>query len=97
MVAETKAGLRWVEGSAEISGNFSLGPSVPLAKRMYEGLFHKFADENLAAADRACGGDRLSGGSNRGTGDSARRGARGCAHGAERHLTSDPTIEPPTP
>ena len=78
----------------EISGNFSRSPSVPLAKRMYEGLFHKFADENLAAADRACGGDCLPGRSNRGTGGSARRGARGCADGAERHLISDRMIGP---
>ena len=79
-----------------LTGNFFRGPSVPLAKRMYEGLFHKSTDQNLAPADCACGGDRLSGGSNRGSGGSSRGGARSCADGAERHLTSDPTTEPST-
>lgn len=61
---------------------------------MYEGLFHKLAHQNLALADRARCGCRLSGGSNRGFGGGSRSGARSCANGAERDLISDLPIGP---
>lgn len=75
----------------EISGNFSRGLSVPLAKRMYEGLFHKLAHQNLALADGARCGCRLSSGSNRGFGGGSRGGARSCADGAKPDLISQST------
>lgn len=61
---------------------------------MYEGLFHKLADQNLALADRAGRGRRLSSGSNRGLGGGSRAGARSCANGAERDLVSNLPIGP---
>jgi uncharacterized membrane protein len=53
---------------------------------MYEGLFHKLANKNLAVVDRACGRDCLSGGSNRGPGGSSRGGTGGGANGAQYDL-----------
>jgi hypothetical protein len=61
---------------------------------MYEGLFHKFADQNVAAPDSARCRCRLSGGSNRGFRGGSRGGARSCSDGAEFHLTSDRMIGP---
>jgi len=59
---------------------------------MYEGLFHKFADQNVAAPDSARCRCRLSGGSNRGFRGDSRGGARSCSDGAEFHLIPDRII-----